>query len=411
MRAIIQLVLALTILAGGSLTAIYLFKSKPPPMQRKIGILAPLVQTQSVKRSDVDIVITGNGTVRAKSIVTVTPEVSGKIIKVAPEMVNGGFFEAHQILITIDPRDYELAVQKTAAAVERTKVKLEQETAEADVVRKEWRQMRPGEEPTSPLVFREPQIRQARAELQAALADLDVAKLKLERTEISLPFNGRIITETVEEGQFLAIGKYIAEVYATDKVEIPVPLENAQLAWFDAPLNSPNSDESAKDAVVDIFADFAGQRRQWTGTVVRTEARIDNRSRMVYVIVEVNNPFEIKGDRIPLTPGMYVNVEIAGNILKNVFTVPGGALHNENKLWVIDNGSLKFVSVDITLRQRENVYVSAGLDDNQVIVTSSLDVVVEGMKVRTEKNGADERSQAPEGADRKNIQKEADSSD
>ena len=216
----------------------------------------------------------------------------------------------------IDPRDYDLAVERAQAAVARAKVTLEREQAEAEVARQEWDGLHPGEEPTA-LVIREPQIRQAEAEYAAAVADLNVAKLNLERTRLSLPFDGVVVSESVDVGQFVGNGSRLATVYGTDVVEVRVPLDSRELAWFDVP-----SRRGGTGAIAEVSVGSGGARSVWEGRVTRMEAQVDQMSRMVHVVIEVPRPVRDL-DRPPaLLPGTFVDVRIFGRTLEEVVAVP-----------------------------------------------------------------------------------------
>ena len=276
----------------------------------------------------------------------------------------------------IDPRDYQLAVERAQAAVARAKVTLEREQAEAEVAREEWYGLHPDEEPTA-LVIREPQIRQAEAEYEAALADLSVAKLGLERTGLSLPFDGVVVSEMVDVGQFVGNGSRLATVYGTDVVEVRVPLESRELAWFDIPSNG-----GGRGAAAEISASFGGTRSIWEGRVTRMEAEVDQTSRMVHVVIEVPKPYDTSADHPALLPGSFVDVRIFGRTLKDVVSVPRYALREGEQVWVFADGKLQIRDVTVLRAGRQESLISSGLEEGDLVIVSSLDAVTEGMTVR-----------------------------
>jgi RND family efflux transporter MFP subunit len=330
--------------------------------------------------------VTDFGTVKPKTVVEVVPQVSGIVVECHSDFVNGGFFKAGQALITIDQRDYQAAVNNAEAVVARARLKLDQELEEASIAKAEWQDMNPGKDPASALVLREPQIAQAKAELKSTEASLDTAKLNLDRTVISMPFNGRIAKESVDLGQYITPGKPIATVYGTDAAEIVVPLQDKDLVWFDV----PNSHGGEKNTVrkngsqVDVTAEFAGQEWTWTGKVVRTQGSIDPVSRMLNVVVEVKDPFAKQGQRPALMPGMFVSIEIKGKTLKDVIKLPRHVVHNYDKVWLADESKLIIKTVTIVRNDRKYSYITEGITDGDIIVTSPIDVVTDGMSIRTE---------------------------
>jgi len=329
--------------------------------------------------------VTGYGSVSPKVMVDIVPEVTGRVVSIHPQLNAGGFVRAGEQLLKIDPRDYELAVQQAQAAVAEAIVQLDLEKAEAQVAREEWRQLNPDTQPSSPLVFREPQIRQAQAKLESAKAGLAFAQLALERTSLTLPIDVRIVSETVDLGQHLVSGRAIGSAYGIEAVEIELPLDDSELAWFDIPdaTVSFNGRAVMKDKTAAIVkADFGGTVHTWQGHVARTVAEVDKTSRLISVVIEVPDPFDTSGGRPPLLPGIFAEVIIEGHILKNALAIPRDAVHNGNEVWVVNNDRLHIKKLDIIRSDKDFAYVVSGLEDSSVIVLSSLDVVSEGMRVR-----------------------------
>ena len=381
----VQMLLAVGIIIVGVLIALVFIKLKKTPQRKEQEVLTPLVKVEHLERRDIQMVIRGYGTVSPRVQVEIVPQVSGKVVWVNPQFKAGGFIRRDEQILKIDPRDYDLAVRQADAAVAEAQVKLDLERAEAKVAREEWQQLNPDEEPTSPLVFREPQIRQAQAKLESANAGLATANLNLERTQLSLPIDALVMNENVDLGQYVMIGQSVGAAYGIESMEIEVPLEDRELAWFDIPGNtiSVNGTKgSAKGLIAQVKAKFAGAEHIWWGRVVRTTGQVDKTSRLISVVVEVPEPFDGSDSKPPLLPGMFVEVLIEGNILKNAIAVPRDAMRNSNEVWVAEDGQLNVQPLDIVRADRDFAYARSGLDDGDMIIISSLDTVVEGMKVR-----------------------------
>lgn len=382
---LVQALVALAVVAAGILAARYLIKMKKPPRQTDPNSLAPLVEAQRIAKRDMDMIIKGHGTVRPKVKVEIIPEVPGKLVHVHPQFKVGGLIPAKEKILKIDPRDYELAVQQANAAVADAEVRLDTEKAEADVARQEWEKLHPGEEPTSPLVLRLPQIRTAESALESAKAQLAVAQLKLERTTISLPFDAIIVSERADLSQYVVTGQSLGVANGIKSVEIEVPLEDEELKWFDVFDNSLSngSDKSESQCTPALVkAVFAGAEHTWEGCVVRTTGQVDTTSRMVSVVVEVPNPFDRSDGKPPLLPGVFTEVLIKGKALEDVVAIPRDAVREGNKVWVVVDGRLKIISLKIARADKEFAYVTSELDDGALIITSSLDIVIDGMDVR-----------------------------
>ncbi len=364
-----KIILPLLLLAMGAVAAILLAKSREAPERRIPPALAPLVEVMTVHRSSVPSVVRGYGTVRPRHVVELVPQVAGQVVKVHPAQVGGGTFERGDLLVEIDPRDFELAVRKNEAELARAEVRLETEQAEALIARDEWERLHPGESPTSPLVVREPQIKQAEAELVAAQANVDRARLDLERTRLVAPFDGRVENERVEKGQFLVAGQSIATLYATRRLEVPVPFEDRELAWF-------NVGDSCE-----VEVRFAGAVHVWPGKVVRIEG-VDPATRMVTVVAEIDSEIDDDGDRPDLFPGMFAEVRITGGSQEGV-PIPRSVLREGDRVWLLDSeGHLRIRDVRVGRSDREQALVISGLDDGARLVITHLDAVTDGMGVR-----------------------------
>lgn len=382
-KAIIQISLVVVILLGGVAGTKKLISMKKKPVKKELAAPVPLVEGFGVHTEDVQVTVTDWGTVQVKTTAQVVPQVSGMVESCSANFVDGGFFKAGEPLITIDQRDYLLAVESADAAVARSQVALDVEEAEAAVARDEWDRLHPGKEPTSTLVLREPQIREAKANVNASTAQLKMAQLALERTVISMPFDGRVSEESVDVGQYLMPGQSVATVYATDVVEIIVPMEDKDLAWFDVPSGYDGGGKNVEGAEVAIKADFGGKKHGWEGRVVRTTGRIDATSRMVSVVIEVQRPFDLVGDRPALVPGMFVEVQIQGRSLKDVIRIPRHGLRSGSRVWVNNDGRLKVAEVTIARLDDQYAYITDGLEDGDVIVVSPIDAVTDNMAIRT----------------------------
>jgi len=386
---IVYILLVVLILGAGVGGAFILVKSKKPPKTVEKPLIVPLVEVMQINRRNIPITVKAFGTVQPKVQVEIVPQVAGNVVYVNPAFKPGGFVKANQPLIEIDPRDYELAVEQAKALVADAEVKLELEQAEADVALTQWKQLNPNEEPTSALVLRKPQIKQAEATLKSAQATLASAKLNLERTKVSLPVDAVIMDEKVDLGQFVGAGQSVGSAYGIDAVEIELPLEDEELAWFEipeSPVPSNTANNRSPKTPATVQAAFAGAEHTWQGHVTRITGQVDEVSRMVSVVVEVVEPFSKTNGKPPLMPGMFVEALISGKTLENAVAVPRDAVHNRNQVWTVQDSRLSIKTLDILRADGEFVYALSGIDDGAMIVTSALDTATDGMKVRTEKD-------------------------
>jgi RND family efflux transporter MFP subunit len=285
-------------------------------------------------------------------------------------------------LLAIDRRDYEIAVTLAEAGVKDAESKYQTALQESEASRREWERMHPGTEPP-PLVAKQPQLSAARASLAAQQANLAKARLNLERTRILAPFDGRVSSEQVDVGQYVAPGQSLAAIYSTDAVEIVVPMESRDLDWFSVPGFTTEGEPGAKATV---RAEVAGRNKAWTGRVRRAEGRINEKTRMVHVVIRVEDPYAA---RPPLVVGQFVEVEIKGRTLSKAALIPRAALRGSDTVWAVDpeTGRMHFRTVEVARRDEQGVIVQSGLKDSDRVVVSPLKAATDGMRVRFVETG------------------------
>jgi RND family efflux transporter MFP subunit len=381
-RRIFQLMITLVLLAVGIVGFNKLKASKPQIQKRRAETPVPAVRALKLQTGRRNIVIQGEGTVSPLREINLVPQVGGKVIRISPSLVNGGEFKKDQILLKIDPVDYQLAVTLALAKIKNSESLLKLAKEEAAAAKEEWgllyeNETEGGAEPP-PLVAKEPQLAAAQARLEADRADLRKARLNLERTELKAPFDGRVSQEKVDVGQFVSPGQVLADLYSTEAAEIIIPLADAELLWFHVPGFTPGNGPGSKAMVK---ARIAGQAMTWHGRVVRTEGRLDERTRMINVVVRVERPYEKKP---PLALGLFVSVDILGRELSDAVLIPRSALRRDDTVWIVDReGLLNFRKVQVARAQGDHVLIRSGLRNGELLVVSKLQAVTDGMSVRT----------------------------
>jgi RND family efflux transporter MFP subunit len=342
----------------------------------------PAVRILAPTANSVMLTVRSQGTVAPRTESTVVPEVSGRVVWVSPALVSGGFFEKGETLLRIDPRDYEMTRKRAQSTVARAEG--EAEFAKSELARqRRLRERRVASSQQLSSAQRADHV--ARANLADARVALEQAEWDLARIEITAPFEGRVREERVDVGQFVSRGAAIATIYATDYVEIRLPVADDQLAYLRLPgMREANEDEGP---TVRLRARFAGEEHEWLGRVVRTEGEIDPRSRMVHVVARVEHPYrtdEEAGDaRAPLAVGLFVQAEIEGPVLEDVLVVPRYAMRDDSHLLVVDaTDRLHTRAVEVLRIDRDDVLIRSDLAAGERICVSPIQVVVEGMQVK-----------------------------
>jgi len=378
----IHIIVSVALVIVGIVTMGALTASKSRLEKVQLPVPVPMVRVMEVTTGPQTITIRGEGTVNPLREISLVPQVGGKIVRISPAMANGGAFTTGQSLLAIDPVDYELAVTLAKAQVKDAESNLKIIQQEALVAQEEWRSHYPDtshavEEPP-PLVAKKPQLAAARARLEASRADLEKARLNRKRTTLKAPFDGRVSKKYVDAGQYVVPGQTLATLFSTEVVEIALPLEDKTLFWFDVPGFTPDG-ESGSPATV--HAEIAGRELTFLGKVIRAEGKVDEKTRMITVIVRVNKPYATKP---PLAIGLFVTVDIRGRVLSGAAVIPRSALRQGNIVWTVDDaGILHFRTVRVARYQGEEVVVESGIENGETIVFSSLKAPTDGMTVRT----------------------------
>ncbi|MCY3932117.1 MAG: efflux RND transporter periplasmic adaptor subunit [Acidobacteria bacterium] len=369
--------LPVAILAVAALVVVSLVSSRPQLETAPREVVPPPVRVLTVTPTEVDLGVSSQGSVIPVTEADLVSEVAGTIVWTSESFEVGGFFDAGEVLLRLDRRDYELALASARAALAQAGVGLAREQAEADVAREEWEELGAGGEP-SPLVLRQPQLAEARAQVEAALANKRRAELDLQRTAIRAPFAGRLRAKRVDRGEFVNRGVPLATIYAVDAAEVVLPVPDSELAFLDLPLGGELGDSGPP---VLLRAQFAGGRHEWEGRVVRVGGEIDPATRMVNLIARVDDPYRASGDRPPLSVGLFVDAEVVGRSVESVFQVPRGALVGADRVWLVEDGRLVLRHVGILRADPEVVIVSDGLSAGNRISLTILESAVDGMRV------------------------------
>ncbi|MCC5995961.1 MAG: efflux RND transporter periplasmic adaptor subunit [Oceanicaulis sp.] len=331
--------------------------------------------------SPVQLTVRTQGEVTALIEIDLTAQVSGRVAYMNPNFVQGGFFEAGEVLVRLEDQDYRLAVTRAEAQVAQRRQALIREQAESELARQEWEAIGRGE--ATPLTLREPQMADARAQLAAAEAGLAEARLNLSRTRISAPFSGRVRDKLVDLGQFVGPGARLGRVFATETVQVRLPLSDREIALLNMPAAFQASADNPGPQVM-LSAQSGGVMRQWRGEVVRTDAAINPQTRTLGVFVEVRDPYGAAADEAgaPLAVGQFVEAVIQGRQISDAIVLPRRALRGTGQMFVAErDGTLSVRDVQIIDSTPERVVVASGVAAGDRVITSTVRAAAHGMPV------------------------------
>ncbi len=392
------------LVAGGILgvsvaLAALLISLAPQPTRTEQPPQVPFVQTDLVAAGSGPIPVFGSGTVRPSEEIDVVSQVSGRIAWVDPGFLSGGRIAAGDTLFRVEEVDYQYRVQEAEASLAASQLALLQEEEQASIARAQHDlyTARKGDgssdDSANPLALREPQLKAAQAALVRDEARLAEANLALSRTHITAPFDGFVQEESVDVGRIVAAGQPVARVFASDAVEIVVPLSDSDAALITG-LWSLSAGDGNRSVGARVIARYGEGSYAWTGYVDRGETTLDPQTRTIDVIVRVPDPFRAgrlmdgtdrPGGGPPLLVGKYVEVEINGLERDDYYLVPRAALQSGNEVWIVrDGGTVHIVPVQVLQRTGDRVYVTGELENGQAVVTGGIRFTTEGMRVQTE---------------------------
>ncbi len=378
--------LPILLLAGAASVAWRLAQTAKPPVQEPAARKPPQVIAGVVQPQDYQVTVLSQGDVRARTESTLIPEVSGVVASIAPSLREGGFFELGEELLKLDDRDYQTTVVVSQSALAQAETALSEESARAEQARDDWKALHRTGKP-SPLLMREPQVHEARLRVDSAKAQLEKSRRDLERTSLRAPFAGRVLRKMADVGQYVSPGRELARIFAVDTAEIDLAVTNEDLAFLQLPEDyrgdAPGMAEVVRAPSVILRAEYGGRSGEWVGRLVRAAGSIDRNSRQLFLTAQVDDPYKkLADDAPPLKVGMFVEAQIKGDTLQDVFVIPRSAVRDGDHVLIVDHEKkLRTRKVGILRGEKDHVIVNEGLHAGETICIMSMEFAVEGLVV------------------------------
>jgi len=360
------------IILGAVLLAGFLISMKPQPPKKETISLDPLVETLVLTNMTADFEVRSQGTVRPRTETVLSAEISGTITNISPKFVAGGVFDRNEVLMRIDPTNYEVAVTQAEALVKQRQIEYD------------------GAKKLRSQGYRaEAEFAAAEAALATARAEAVRARRNLERTYIRLPYDGIVRAKETDLGQFVSAGTRLGVVFATDYAEVRLPLTDSDLAFVDLPSGSgpSSSGEEITGPQVRLSATRKGELVEWEADIVRSEGVVDEKSRVTYAVARIVDPYrrQNSGDTLPI--GTFVRAAIEGSAAADVIRVPRKVVRGANELlFLTDENKIEIREVEIVRSDSEYSYIGAGAQVGERLVVSAIEAPINGMSVRTEES-------------------------
>lgn len=355
-------ILCAIIIIIGALAFTALKKFAPQAEETEPLKVIPAVEVVTASPDTASLTVASQGSVMARTETQAASEVSGRVISVADNFETGAAFKEGDVLLTIDDADYIAALATSRAEEADAALAVATEKARAAQAQRDWKRLgTTGKKPTD-LVLRKPQMVSAEARLEASKAAVSRAQRNLDRTRLRAPYDGRIRSTATDVGSYVTVGSPLAEMYATDRLEVMLPLSSEDFAFIE---KNPGTEITLRSRGETIGA-----------TLSRISGEVDTKTRQVSVIAAL--PEDSK-----LLPGEFVTAEITGITLDNTIAIPRRALYGTGQVLSVDNDDrLRFRDVTVARTSGETVYISDGVSSGDRIATTTLAAPVDGMEVQ-----------------------------
>ncbi|MEM7706732.1 MAG: efflux RND transporter periplasmic adaptor subunit [Pseudomonadota bacterium] len=348
--------------------AIGLSATRQPPDRKPKELLPPLVDVLTLVPDQVQFTVESQGTVQPLTQTALSAEVAGSITAMSERFIAGGVFEKGDVLLRIDPVNYEVTLERAKAALRQRKVEYDG----ASRLREQGYRA-------------EAELASAEAALAAANADLVSADRNLERSIVRAPYKGIVRSRSAQLGDYVAPGTPLGVLFATDAVEVRLPLPDTELSFVSLPLVGEEVADGGPSVALE--GSFRGRPARWTARIVRTEGIVDERNRMVFAVARVNDPYRLALADEAITPlpvGTFVTASIDGVSVENVVRIPRLLVRNGNQVVFVDDElKLRFRELTFLRTDTEFAYLDAAQLVERRVLTTRLDAPLNGTKVRT----------------------------
>lgn len=389
MHVIVRRILPLVIIAIFIAMSVLLLNNKKRPEQQKVQVRTPVLEVIKIEKQDVQLSVNSYGVVEPKYKAEVVSEVIGSVNYISPDFAVGRFVSKGELLARLDDSDYHADLAQAEASLAQAQAKLKEEIARGKVAKKTLRDVSPNKQ--TALGLREPQRKQEEANVKFAQAAVERAKRNLAKTEIRAPFDALVKMKNINMGSYLTKGKLIGELYGTETAEIRLPVTPNSLSYLDL-----NRLDNRKLNLEAQYGEI--KANHWAAKLVRSEGIIDKDNRMIYLIAEVDDPYNLKSPLIkPSTQstsspslylpvlqfGTFVTTTIQGKNVKDVIKLPRHVVRSEQVIVVDSQNKTQTRQVKVVRADNENAYVIGGLEDGELVSLIRSDRLIDGTEVKT----------------------------
>jgi RND family efflux transporter MFP subunit len=379
LNILINIVLSLAILGGSAYAVWVIYRTEPTAQQIKSKRKsAAIVETLTVQRDTYSPQLAVLGTVQPVQDIVLSPQVRGQVIELSPSFVPGGMVRKGEMLLNIDPADFENAVSVRQSELEQVKANWEIEAGRRKLAKQELDLL--GDSIggiNRALVLREPQSASLNSQLSAANAAIERAKIDLKRTKLIAPFDAQVLRRSVNVGSQVGQGDDLGQLVGVDQYWVIAAIPVRNLRWVKFP-----SEGQPGSAVTLRNPDAWGPDAERQGRVERMIGALDQQTRLARVVVSVDDPLGQKSDVPPLILDTLIDVRIEGVALENIVRLDREFVHDRDTVWVMKDNLLEIRETKIEFRDAKYAYIRDGLETGEEVVTTTLATVANGVQLR-----------------------------
>ncbi|MEX1347918.1 MAG: efflux RND transporter periplasmic adaptor subunit [Desulfobacterales bacterium] len=389
-----------------------------PKAKRQVPVeKGRLVEVLPARAEDVQMIVESFGTVVPRELLKLVAQVPGAVVEISPAFKEGSFIKKGTRLIQIDQRTYGLEVKRRSVQIKQSEAELKRlkqelvnlqsrvKIAKSDATLAENEYLRlkkliqrnviaqsqldKSEQAylaslerlqalENQMALIAPQKEQLIAARDMAEVMHEQAKLDLERSGIDAAFDGWVLEKSIEVGQHVTVGQQLGSIYRSGKLDIEVRIPAKDFKWFPAGLGQDTA------VAADVLYENAGQNYTWSGHVARVMAVMDERTRTLPMVIEVDELVidEEKKNYFRLRPGMFVTIKIKGKEIQEAFVVPRYVVYPGDVVYTVKDNHLRIKEVNILRSYKDLVIIDEGLTEGELIVKTPLSSVKDGMRVR-----------------------------
>ncbi len=378
------MLLSLLILAAAGGVTLLIFSTEPEASREgATKKTAMLVEVQPVSSGAFQPEITATGTVQPAQEVMLSPQVSGQITYRSPDFVPGERVRKGQLLLRVNPADYQntLALRESELAQARSDLELEQ--GQQNIARQDYQLL--GDtlgKARRELVLRQPQLQSVQAQVKAAETAVEQARLNLQRTAIRAPFDAQIMARSANLGSQVSPGQVLGRLLGSKEYWVMVTVPASKLRWLQFPEGPAGSGSRVRLYDETAWPDSSYRE----GQVYQLMGGLEGQTRMARVLVRVPDPLSEEQPRLMI--GAFVEAYIQGEVLPEVVRLNRDYLRGDETVWVMQGDTLDIREVDILMQDARYAYIESGLHAGDQVVTTNLSTVAEGAALRREGESA-----------------------